>query len=453
MKSEKSAAALTNYELCIINYELLCIFALEMNQATLDYIREHAEADVRQLALQGTKNPEVDLTFALDQIAGRQKAKTKLPSWAAIDGIVYPPHLSMEQCSSEQTAKYKGCWVSGVGCWLNDIKNTKGSDPSVTFVDLTGGFGVDFAFIASAINQQLTPTTHHLVYVEQQAPLCAISSENFKLLGLNHIEVVCADGVEYLHQLEHADLIYLDPARRDNHGARTYGIADCTPNVLELRDELLDKADRVMLKLSPMLDWQKAVEDLGHVSEVHIVSVDNECKELLLILEESDERREVRDYSVHCVNLLSDSTSQHLSFLSTITSQPSTNTHHPTPNTFSYLFEPNASIMKAGCFTLLEQRFNVSQLDKNSHLFVSDKDCSDFPGRRFTIEKTTSMNKRELKTALAGIDRANIAVRNFPLSVAELRKRLKLKDGGDLYLFATTIAGRQHQLFLCRKIE
>ena len=151
-----------------------------MNQATIDFIHKHAEADVRQLALQGTRNPEVDLTYALDQIAGRQKAKTKLPSWAAIDGITYPPHLSMEQCSSEQTAKYKGCLVIGDRCWLND-KKTEGSGISVSFVDLTGGFGVDFAFIASAINQHLTPVTQHLIYVEQQAQLCAISSENYKL--------------------------------------------------------------------------------------------------------------------------------------------------------------------------------------------------------------------------------------------------------------------------------
>ena len=267
-----------------------------MNQATIDFIHKHAEADVRQLALQGTRNPEVDLTYALDQIAGRQKAKTKLPSWAAIDGITYPPHLSMEQCSSEQTAKYKGCLVIGDWCWLND-KKTGGSGISVSFVDLTGGFGVDFAFIASAINQHLTPNTQRLIYVEQQAQLCAISSENYKLLGLNHIEVVCADGVDYLHQLDHADLIFIDPARRDDHGARTYGIADCTPNVLELRDELLQKADRVMLKLSPMLDWRKAVEDLGNVNEVHIVSVDNECKELLLILS-----KEEKPLKLFCVN-------------------------------------------------------------------------------------------------------------------------------------------------------
>ena len=394
-----------------------------MNQAILDFIREHAEADVRQLALQGTKNPEVDLAFALDQIAGRQKAKTKLPSWAAIDGIVYPPHLSMEQCSSEQTAQYKAS-IAGKGALM---------------VDLTAGFGVDMAFIS--------PNFQRAIHVERQPQLCAISSENFKLLGLNHIEVICADGVDYLHQLDHADLIYIDPARRDDHGGRTYGIADCTPNVLELRDELLQKADRIMMKLSPMLDWRKAVEDLGNVSEVHIVSVDNECKELLLILS-----KEEKPLKLFCVNnnQVFDGVTGGRFFCDTARDV----TKEPSPSyTPHFLFEPNASIMKAGCFTLLEQRFGVAQLDKNSHLFVSDIDICDFPGRRFFIEKTTSMNKRELKAALADIDRANITVRNFPMSVAELRKRLKLKDGGDLYLFATTIAGHQHQLFLCRKIE
>ena len=394
-----------------------------MNQATIDFIRVHAEADVRQLALQGTKNPEVNLTFALDQIAGRQKAKSKLPSWAAIDGMTYPPHLSMEQCSSEQTAKYKAS-IAGKGALV---------------VDLTAGFGVDLAFISQSFQQA--------VHIERQASLCAISSENYRLLGLNHIEVVCADGVDYLHQLDHADLIFLDPARRDNHGARTYGIADCTPNVLELRDELLQKADRVMLKLSPMLDWRKAVEDLGNVNEVHIVSVDNECKELLLILS-----KEEKPLKLFCVNnnQVFDGVTGGRFFCDTARDV----TKEPSPcYTPHFLFEPNASIMKAGCFALLEQRYNVSQLDKNSHLFVSDSDISDFPGRRFIIEKNTSMNKRELKAALDGINRANITVRNFPLSVAELRKRLKLKDGGNLYLFATTLADGQHQLFLCRKTE
>ena len=398
---------------------------ITMNQATSNYIQKHASDDVRQLALQGSKDPEVDMTFALEQIAGHQKAKTKIPSWAAIDGIIYPPHLSMEQCSSEQTARYKAN-IAGKGTFL---------------VDLTGGFGVDLAFMAKIFERA--------IYVERQEQLCAISSENYKRLSLHHIEVVCGDGIDYLHQLDHADLIFLDPARRDEYGGRTYGIADCTPNVLEILDELLEKADRVMLKLSPMLDWRKAVEDLGgKVSEVHIVSVDNECKELLLILE-ADERP-LKVFCVNNDNVFSfDGDYKSPTYLSGITNP--LQQERQSPINYHFLFEPNASIMKAGCFDILAEKFGAKQLDKNSHLFVSDRDIPEFPGRRFTIERTTSMNKRELKEALSGIDRANITVRNFPMSVAELRKKLKLKDGGDLYVFAATVAGQGHQLFICRK--
>ena len=385
---------------------------IEVNQSTLDYIRQHADEDVRQLALRGHKCPDVDLQYALEQIAGRQKARTKLPSWAAIDGIVYPPHLSMEQCSSEVTARYKAS-IAGKGA---------------LFVDLTAGFGVDMALISQGFQKA--------VHVEQQPQLCAISSENFRLLGLNHIEVVCGDGVAYLHTMRHADLLFIDPARRDVHGGRTYDISDCTPNVLEILDEMLEKADRVMIKLSPMLDWRKAVADLGKVNEVHIISVDNECKELLLIL--SKTKKPLR---VFCVN-----NDECFEVVEGISSQP-----RPLPQDMRYLYEPNASVMKAGCFVLIEQRFGVVQLERNSHLFVSDKEISRFPGRQFLIEKRTSMNKRELKATLADVDQANITVRNFPMSVAELRKRLKLKEGGDVYIFATTISDEGHQLLVCRK--
>ena len=387
-----------------------------MNQETLDFIRKNADADVHQLALRGTKDAKVDLTFALEQIAGRQKARIKLPSWAAIDGIVYPPHLSMEQCSSEQTARYKASIVS----------------EGALVVDLTAGFGVDMAFIS----QRFQPAVH----VERQTQLCAISSGNYKRLGLNHIDVVCGDGVDYLHQMPHADLLFIDPARRDHHGGRTYGIADCTPNVIEMRDEMLEKADRVMIKLSPMLDWQKAVSDLGHVREVHIVSVDNECKELLLVLSKQEKPLEI-----YCAN--NKDVFKYEPFQQKQMSSP----EPIASSSAKYLYEPNASIMKAGCFELLAQRFKLSQLDKNSHLFVSEKEITDFPGRQFTIEAQTSMNKRDLKEALSGISQANIAVRNFPMSVAELRKRLKLKDGGDVYIFATTVTNQGHQLFVCRK--
>lgn len=386
-----------------------------MNEATLAFIRSHANDDVRQLALQGKKNPEVDMTYALDQIAGRQKARVKIPSWAANDGIAYPPHLSMEQCSSEATARYKAR-IAGKGQKI---------------VDLTAGFGVDMAFMSANFSEA--------VHVEQQAALCAISSANYACLGLHHIQVVCSDGVDYLHQMEHADLIFIDPARRDEHGGRTYGIADCTPNILEIIDEMLEKAHRVMIKLSPMLDWQKAVSDIGNVSEVHIVSVGNECKELLLVVE-----REARDIRVFCVN-----DSQVFNY----TIGDETGNFYQASTSPQYLYEPNASVMKAGCFQLIAKRFGISQPDKNSHLFLSDQIIPDFPGRGFVIERTCTMNKRELKTGLEGITKANIAVRNFPLSVAELKKRLKLKDGGDVYIFATTDAQKGHLLLVCRKIS
>lgn len=395
-----------------------------MNEATLEFIRIHADEDVRQLAFLGKKNPEVDMAYALDQIAGRQKARVKIPSWASIDGIVYPPHISMEQCSSEQTARYKAR-IAGNG---------------EKIVDLTAGFGVDMAFMSAGFKQA--------VHVEMQPQLCAISSENYKHLGLNHVQVVCNDGVGYLHQMEHADLIFIDPARRDQHGARTYGIADCTPNVLEIIDEMLQKADRVMIKLSPMLDWQKTVADVGNVSQVHIVSVGNECKELLLEVKKGKDEK----VKVFCVN--DDQVfSYEIGELHPFTLSPL----HPftlSPlHSFTFLYEPNASVMKAGCFNLISHRFGITQPDANSHLFLSDKLVEGFPGRGFVIERVSTMNKRELKEALAGIDKANVAVRNFPLSVADLRKRLKLKDGGDVYIFATTDAKKGHLVMVCRKIS
>ena len=392
-----------------------------MNQATLDFIREHAEADIRQLALRKLKNPEVDLMYALEQIAGRQKARIKIPSWAVKDGMIYPPHLSMEQCSSEQTARYKA-GIAGKG---------------ELFVDLTAGFGVDTAFIAEGFQR--------VASVERQERLCQIAAQNHKQLGLSQIEVVCGDGIAYLHQMSHADLLFIDPARRDAHGGRTYDISDCEPNVLELIGEMTQKADRVMLKLSPMLDWRKAVEDLQSiggrqvfVNEVHILSVANECKELLLIVS-----RDEKPLHVYCVN-----NDDVFDYLGGQLRQPLICSRITKP---CFLYEPNASLMKAGCFGEISERYQLAQLDDNSHLFVADREIPDFPGRCFVVEQMTSMNKREMKQALAGITKANIAVRNFPLSVADLRKRLNIKDGGDVFIFATTVANQGHQLFICRK--
>ncbi len=385
------------------------------------FIRQNADADVRQLALRGTKDPEVDLPFALDQIAGRQTARHKLPSWAAIDGIVYPPHLSMEQCSSEQTARYKASLIGSGGM----------------MVDLTGGFGVDFSFLARGFQRA--------VYVERQEYLCAIARENFRLLGLSQAEVVCGDSTDYLQAMSPVDFIYADPARRDNHGARTYGISDCTPDVLALRDLLLSKARQVLLKLSPMLDWRKAVSDLGeqYVREVHIVSVGNECKELLLLMTPTPAPAP-REGRLFCVN--NDTCFEVPLPLSLQTPLPWGGVGG------GLLYEPNASIMKAGCFTELSQHYGVAPIAHDSHLFVSADHVGGFPGRSFQIDAVTTMNKRDLKETLQGLTQANITVRNFPLSVAELRRRLKLSEGGSTYIFATTLATGDRRLFVCHKV-
>ena len=403
-----------------------------MNEATLNFIRAHADDDVRRLALLGAKDTAIDVPFALNQIAGRQTARRKLPSWAAHDGIIYPPHLSMEQCSSEQTARYKVGIIGGTG-----VRGYEGAG----MVDLTGGFGVDFSFLA--------PHFQKAVYVERQESLCELARHNFAVLGIN-AEVVCADVVDYLRQMPHADVIYIDPARRDDHGQRTYGISDCTPDVVALRDLLMEKADRVIIKLSPMLDWRKAVNDLGeqYVRAVHIVSVQNECKELLLVLEERGERREERDFSVHCVN------DDSVFVTHPLCPQASLSPLSSLLSPLNYLYEPNASIMKAGCFAEVAEAFDVSQLAPNSHLFVSPPRPIGRVswGRVFQIDAVTTLNKRELRTTLAGISQANITVRNFPLSVADLRRRLKLSEGGSTYIFATTLADKRHVLLVCRKI-
>ncbi len=445
---------------------------------TDEFISTYRKEDVRRLALQAAKFPDVDMPFALDQIAGWQAARRKLPSWAAVDGLVYPPHISMEQCSSEATARYKR---SEEGRWKNEESNTlEGMDkglkenavfdssffhlPSSLLIDLTGGFGVDFSFLSHGFSRA--------VYVERQPHLCDVARKNFALLGLDNAEVVCGDGVEYLQTIDHAAMIYLDPARRDSHGGRTYAISDCTPDVLSLLPILLSKADRVMVKLSPMLDWHETVRSLNAVcpdcvAEVHIVSVCNECKEMLVVMTKHTHA----PLTVHCANLSGEgrvkNEESNTAFSFVLLSNPSKvldssifplnsslpfdSSFFPLPSSLS-LYEPNASIMKAGCFSQLCERYGVRAVGRNSHLFVSDEAVDDFPGCRFRILATSSMNKKEIKKALSGIDSANITVRNFPLSVAELRKRLKLKDGGDTYIFATTVgADNRHLLFITQK--
>lgn len=407
-----------------------------LNEATLLYVRQHADDDVRMLALRGCKDDSVDLSTALQQIQGRQTAKRKLPTWASVEGIVYPPHLNMEQCSSEQTACYKARLARRLlAPSLNFKPQTSNFKPSL--LDLTGGFGVDFAFMSEAFSQA--------IYVEHNEQLCAIASANFQTLGKN-VETHCDDGVAFLNRMkERMTMIFLDPARRDDDGGRTFGIADCTPNVLAIKDQLLEKADYVMLKLSPMLDWRKAVADLGQecVSEVHIVSVVGECKELLVVLQ----KKTATHLQLHCVNDGQD-------FVVSPIGRPVSpiDTIEPIRPMSHYLYEPHASIMKAGCFSEVALHFGVSPLSENSHLFISDHLVDTFPGRKFQILAVSSMNKQDLRQHLSHLKQANITTRNFPLSVAQLRKRLKISEGGSTYLFATTLANGNHVLVVCQRV-
>jgi hypothetical protein len=450
-----------------------------MNQATQDFIRQHQDEDVRQLAFLGSKYPEVDMPFALDQIRGRKMARVKLPRWASLEGIIYPPHISMEQCSSESTALYKAELAARLlGLPVSSSGTEMKAENEIEFVDLTGGFGVDFSYIAARLGVKS-------MYVERQVHLCEAAKENFGRLGLKNAIVKNGDGIEVLHSFHpkkkdaaSADdslgitydqprsllktnlglkIIFIDPARRDDAGNKVVSLKDCTPDVTVLQEEMLSKVDYVIIKLSPMLDWHRAISELSHVREVHIISVNNECKELLLVLsarnmgdmEASSADGEVKhagNLRIYCVNDAQSFVCDELDMKSS-----SVRIAPPVLEEMQYLYEPNASLMKAGCFSVLSGRYDARMLSKNSHLFVSQAPIEAFPGRSFRIIAVSSFNKKELKRHLGGITKANIATRNFPLSVAELRKRLKLKDGGETYIFATTLSDESHVLMITEK--
>ena len=385
-----------------------------------EFIARHKSDDVRKLAL--GKVPEgIDLPFCLQQIEGWQLACKKIPQWAETEGLLYPPRLSMEQCSSEKTALYKRQLVQRVLC-----------DEMGQMADLTGGFGIDFSYMA--------PLFDKAVYIEQQVSLCQIALHNFNLLGLHHIEVRHSQAEDELEKINDVSLIYADPARRDSTGRKVVLLEDCQPNVICLQDELLKRSKVVVLKLSPMLDIRQALRQLRNVREVHVVSVDGECKELLLVMHQQD-----TPFCYHCVNL-SDSAQETI-----------------VPETWcdpvicekekTFLYEPNASILKAGVQDALCEQLGVEKLHPFSHLFTSEELIASFPGRSFRILGRSDFSKQGLRTLLSGVKQANLTVRNFPASVQELRKKLKLSDGGNFYLFATTLKDESHVLLLCEKAK
>lgn len=400
---------------------------MQISPETQQFIREHQSDDIRALALQAKKYPNVDMPTAITQIAGRQIAAEKIPSWKEIEDIWYPKHLSLEQCSSEITARYKASLLQ-----------------SESLTDLTAGFGIDCSFLAAGFQS--------VTYVERQKELCEIAVHNFPILNLNHITVKNEDGVDHLKAMSPVDCIFLDPARRNEHGGKTVAISDCEPDVAELEELLLSKANRVMVKLSPMLDLSLALKELRHTQEVHILSVNNECKELLLLLgqESPAEQNPLEEVPIHCVNLFTKGVQEKQHFVFTREQEQRSECMY-TDTLGSYLYEPNTSLLKAGAFCSIAAAYPIKKLHPNSHLYTSDVLITDFPGRAFRIINQCSFNKKEIKESLSDLKKANITVRNFPATVAELRKRINLAEGGDTYLFASTLNNGQKILLRCEK--
>ena len=457
-----------------------------------DFIKKHLKDDVNKLAL--SKFPEgVDKQFVIRQIQARQVLSKKLPSWAENDELIFPKKLSLEQCSSELTAKYKASLsmkmhetISVESCGLVEEKRfsvdscelveekefsvdscglveekefsadscelveEKGFrvdscglvDKERVLVDLTGGMGVDTAFLSDNFDKTF--------YVEMQEELCEIAKHNFKVLNKN-IEVVNDNAEHFLTICDEVDCIYLDPARRDEYGRKMVSLHDCSPDVVELHDLLLEKAKRVLIKVSPMLDIEMVKKELKDISVIHVVAVRNECKEILICLQTTDNSSQ----------LVATDLREGWNF--TFFEEEELNAQWTLADGVGkYLYEPGVACMKAGCFKLLSQRYALDKLHRNSHLYTSDELISDFPGRVFEVLDVFPFDKKTKKeitsllsqepTAKSQQPKASVATRNFPLSADELRKNLGLQDGSEFYIFGTTMKGEKKIVILTKKI-
>lgn len=385
------------------------------NQQTQQFIVKHLNDDINSLALKKFPS-DVDKHFALQQIEARQKLKSKVPSWAENDKLLFPQRISIEQCSSELTARYKAQLVEGD-----------------SFADLSGGLGIDCYFIAQKFNKA--------DYIEQNADLCELARHNFAVLNAN-INVTNTKSDIYLSNCAPKDCLFIDPARRDSHGRKVMLLSDCEPDIRPMIETALNKSPRLLIKLSPMLDITAALKETSHVANVHIVAVDNECKELLLDLHRDNQG----EPHFFCCNL---STSQP-------TVEFTANNEENAPLRLAdelgkYLYEPNNAIMKSGFFKAIGNLYGIDKLHISSHLYTSSRLIDNFPGRIFAIEQCDTFNKKNVKAIKEGLERANITTRNFPLQVAELRKKLSLPEGGDTYLFATTLKNGDKVIIRCQK--
>ncbi|MDR1584569.1 MAG: SAM-dependent methyltransferase [Prevotellaceae bacterium] len=391
-----------------------------MNEATKRFIIENVGGNVFDLALQVGKYPGVDMPFAVRQIEGRQKMRLKVPAFFAEDNLLYPARLSLEQASSEVTARYKSSLCKGN-----------------VLIDLTGGFGIDSFFLSQHFGQSY--------YIERNKELCLIAGHNFQIADRKNIEVVCAEAGSFLNDFNGiADWIYIDPARRDNAGKKTVLLADCEPDVNKIHSQLLAKARRTLIKLSPMIDAEAVLRDVPHISQIHILAVDNECKELLFVLDKNN----TKPLAVRTRNFVKTNTCQSFDFEPEEEKNAAVNF---AATLGKYLYEPNAAIMKSAAFKLTAQRYNMYKLHANTHLYTSDSLTRNFPGRIFDVVSLWGNSKSAWKNRLKTLSKANVSVRNYPVSADDLRKKLKLKDGGDTFLFACTLANGEKTIIECKK--
>ena len=394
---------------------------MELTEQEKEYIRANKHEDISKLFLGAKRYPGLNVPFLVEQIASRRQIQGKLPSWAANDSLLFPSKISSEQCSSELTASYKQQLVSA----------------SDVLCDLTGGLGIDSYYFSRKVRS--------VVYVERFPLYCEVARHNFHMLKADNIQVVSADSRVYIEQLSPVDVFYLDPARRGEGNKRVFALSDCEPDLAQLLPRLLLKAKRVIVKISPMADIRQTMALLPGVLSVHVLSVKNECKELLFVIG----REPVESPEIHCVNYkAADSSPQFFSFKMGDERDAAANYSSTVKK---YLYEPNASILKAGAFKSVSLRYAMAKMHPNSHLYTSDVFVENFPGRIFEVEEVMPFSSKLAKTLVQSIPRANITVRNFPLSVEELRKKSKVKDGGDVYLFATVISANDKVLLRCRK--
>jgi precorrin-6B methylase 2 len=370
-------------------------------------------------ALTAKQNSKINIRLALEQIAARKQAKEKMPSWYSNPELVFPSKIPMEQSSSEATALYKS-------------ELCKGN----FFADLTGGLGIDFAFISQNFN--------HSFYIEKDEYLSCLAKHNFDVLGLKNIEIMNCDCNKFLENCSDFDCIYIDPSRRNARSKKEILLENCSPDILKIKDIILKKSKTVLIKLSPLFDITELKRKLKHVRQIHIVAVKNECKELLVKMESGYDKN---DTEIVCVNITS-SGKQVFSF----NKADEKNIEYDfVQNPQKYLYEPNAAIQKSGGFRSLTQKFNLKALNANSRIYTSNVLVNDFCGRIFIIENIFSFSKNELRNNLKHMKKANITVRNFPLSVAGLRRKLNIDEGGNIYLFATTLFDGSKVIIQCRK--